>query len=993
MDKPSGIVTFLFTDIEGSTKLSQELPDKLPMILEEHNSILKHAFESSNGFIFEMVGDAFYCSFENAVDAVKAAVEAQLNLSKLNQSYPVKVRMGIHSGTAQRNGKKYNGYITLARTARIMSVANGEQILISGDTYKLASESEFKSVLNSVSFRDLGERKLKDLIQPIRLFQILSKGLREEFPILKTLDVRPNNLPVQLSGFVGRENEMSQIKNLIKKNRLLTLIGSGGTGKTRLTLQSTADMIDEFADGVWLTELENLIEPALLPNLIMQTIGITEIPDHNVKSTLIDFLKDKELLIILDNCEHMIEETAKLAEELLKKCPKLKILATSREPLNCRGEQKLRINPMPIPDISEKKSFDELAANESVELFVERASSINPLFKLNEKNANDIAKICCRLDGIPLAIELAAARTNIFPVHKILERLDDRFRFLIGGKRTSLKRQQTLTALIDWSYDLLDEKEKMLWKRLSVFSGGWTIEAAEEVCCDETISPDSIADLLSDLTEKSIIIFIEEKSRFRMLETMRQYGEKKLKEQNDFQKFSSAHLKYFKQLAVDSTAKLRGKQMQHWLNILHNETGNMGKALKYSINYSLIDDGMLMAGSLGDYWKIKGHKTEAIKWYEAFLQTNYVKTNSAYCLLLSQFAYFLKLQGNLTKAKNYFKECLRLSSEIGFTQGITASINGLGLIEFEKGKYDEAEKLYDENLKYYESTNNKSGIAHTLNNIATIYLNIGENDKAYALYNKSLELFRQLDDLLGITRTLNNLVELEYERGNHSRANELINENLKFNREIGNKRSIAITLSNKGTLAFLQKDYENAIESYCESLEIYNELGDKYYAADTMINLGNVKIEQNKIEEAKRFFEEGLSAGRLIEAKLQIALSLFGLGIAASLEGHIEQSLDYWKASLLICIELGSKRDSAINILRIIEFENKDLNNINKAKLLGYLKNYFEEDKFKLSQSEENTFNELIKNLRKSLPEFEKHFIEGKSLEEEQAMKLIIFGN
>lgn len=987
---PSGNIAFLFTDIEGSTKLSQENPELLPQILEEHHAILTETFEKYHGFIFENLGDAFYCAFQNAGDAVKASVDAQLKLSKVKHNEKgIKVRMGIHSGPAAWNGKKYSGYITLARTARVMSVAYGEQILISKDAYELAKASASRFISNEISFRDLGERKLKDLIQPLKLFQIVSPGIREEFPLLKTLDVRPNNLPTQLTSFVGRESEMTNIKQLLRHTRLLTLTGSGGTGKTRLALQVTADMIDEFENGVWYIELDNLHEPKLLPNVIMQILGVNEQPRQNADVTLSDYLKDRELLMILDNCEHIINASSKLAEELLKKCPQLKILATSREPLKCHGEQTLRIKPMTIPDLSAKKTYDELSANESVELFVERASSINPLFKMTEQNAEAIATICCRLDGIPLAIELAAARTNIFPVEKILERLDDRFKFLTGGKRTALKRQQTLGALINWSYELLDDKEKLLWKRLSVFSGGWTIESAENICSDKLIQADSIVDILSELTEKSIIIFNEEKLRFRMLETIRKYGEEKLKDENEFEKISSAHLNYFKQLSVSADIELKGKDVQQWLKILDSENRNIEKALKYSISNSMIMDGVTVAGSLGFYWRIRGYMTEAVSWYKLLLQKCSNKKTPGYCLMLSQFGYFLRIKGNLTKAKNSLEESLKLSRKIGYVRGVTESLNALGLIEFEKGKYAEAEKLFSENLSICRKINDKSGIAYTLNNLGTLVLDLGETDRACALYSESLDILREIGDTIGISRALNNLVVFEIERGKFSRAKELLSENLKFNREIGNKRSIANTLTNSGGVAFYQEDYESATNCYNESLEILRELGDKYHISYTLINLGNVKIEQNKIEEAKKMFEESLLIADQIEAKLQTALAYYGLGRAAFVEKNNELAKKYYRDSLSLHFAMGSKADAGIVLLRILELEVNKLNNTRNAKLLGFLKNYIDRNRIKISMDEENTLNEMLEKISKGVRDFENYFELGKALNENQIMKLL----
>ncbi|MEZ4823626.1 MAG: adenylate/guanylate cyclase domain-containing protein [Ignavibacteria bacterium] len=524
MNIPTGAVTFLFTDIEGSTKLAQEFPDTLPSALEKHNSILKNVVEINNGFVFKIVGDAYCCAFQNAADAVKAAVEIQINIENENwDGAVIRIRIGIHSGNAEWNGDDYMGYITLARVARVMSAAYGGQILISNDTYKLFShhkdtnppqaeqrENESDSlclsdlVVKNVCFRDLGERRLKDVIEPIRLYQVESEGLRKEFPPLKTLDARPNNLPIQLTSFIGREKEMKFVKEELKNSRLLTLTGTGGAGKSRLSLQAAADLIDDFANGVWFTELAAVSDPVFLPIAIINALGLKEENSKTPEVTLSDYLKDKEILIILDNCEQIIESCAKLTEKLLLRCPDLKIIATSREALNISGEQTYKIPPLSQPDPDCKDTPEQLIQYESVRLFIERALSVNHEFRVNKENAMVLAKVCSRLDGIPLAIELAAARSKVLSVDKINERLDDRFKLLTGGKRTALPRQQTLRALIDWSYDLLSDKEKIYGTDSLYFSGGWTLEAAEEICSDNIIDSGEIFEILSSLIENQL---------------------------------------------------------------------------------------------------------------------------------------------------------------------------------------------------------------------------------------------------------------------------------------------------------------------------------------------------------------------------------------------------------------------------------------------------------------------------------------------------------
>ena len=362
MERPTGNVTFLFTDIEGSTKLAQDFSEALPFALERHNTILREAVGLNNGFMFKTIGDAFCCAFGNAHEAVRAATDAQIKLnSEKWKDAVIKVRMGIHTGKSEWNGSDYMGYVTLARTQRIMSAAYGGQILISENVYEMFSE-------NSISVRDLGNRRLKDLIQPVNLYQILSTEIPADFPPLKTLDARPNNLPVQLTNFIGRETDISEIKKTLTNSRLITLLGPGGTGKTRLSMQIAADMIDEYSNGVFIAEIAQVSDPSLIIQTVMNSLGVNEVKGQSQDLTLSEFLKEKEMIIIMDNCEHLIKECAELAEKLLLKCRKLKIIATSREALNCSGERTYKVPPLSLPDPNLKNSPEKLTQYEAVQL-------------------------------------------------------------------------------------------------------------------------------------------------------------------------------------------------------------------------------------------------------------------------------------------------------------------------------------------------------------------------------------------------------------------------------------------------------------------------------------------------------------------------------------------------------------------------------------------------------------------------------------------------
>ncbi|MBS1517823.1 MAG: tetratricopeptide repeat protein [Bacteroidetes bacterium] len=1003
---PSGNVTFLFTDIEGSTKLSQDFPESLNAVLERHNQILKEALESNNGFIYEMIGDSFFSAFENAMDAVKAAVEIQTELGKENWDEAViRVRIGIHSGNAEWSGERYMGYITLARAARVMSAAYGEQILISDDAHLLCLEGSNTQRRNEndpeslslgdfeAEFRDLGERRLKDVIEPIRLFQIEYEGLRKEFPPLKTLDARPNNLPVQLTSFIGRESEILKIKKLLNKSRLLTLTGSGGVGKTRIALQVSADIIDDFENGVWLVEFASITDPEILTTELLKIFQLKEEPNRISEDTLCDYLRDKEMLIIIDNCEHIVEASAKLALKILSNCPKLKLLATSREALRCYGEQTHRISSLDIPDPKETISLEKLSQYEAVRLFIERGLSVNSGFRVNNKNAPAIAEICYQLEGIPLAIELAAARVKILPVEKICERLSSRFNLLTGGKRTAVPRQQTLRALIDWSYDLLSDKEKKFWNRLSVFSGGWTLEAAEEICSDNIIDKSEVFEILDSLTEKSIVLYNIEKERFLILETIRQYANDKIKETNEFEKFSEKHFKFFLELAEKGNKKLRGVESEMITKIFENEIGNLEKALKWSAESLHNAEGLRLCAAMGRFWQNLGYITDGIHWLETVLQKNTETRNPLYCTLICQLGNFERLNGDVDKARELIVESLRIRRELGDKAGTAESLVRLGILEYDQGRYDESAVLYEESLGLYRETGNKLGYAIVLNNLANVFSNQGKYSRAFELYEESLATRRESEDIFGIAVSLNNLGIIAFEMGEYLKAKDLLQESLQLRYQTGNKEGIAISLINLGNVSYNQGEYSDAWIFYKESLDISIEINEKSCIADSLFNLGKTSLEQNDLEKATELFNKSLDISRMIKAKTLTADSLFGLGKIAFQKKEYELAKRNYRESMELYIETGNKKDIVLNILRFAQMFNSDRYFELSLQMLGFInREYFELKKIKLPISDQIIYDKLFSGLKVIIPpeDFSENFDKGKSLTTEKACQLIL---
>lgn len=990
IEASSGIFTFLFTDIEGSTLLAQKFPESLHFALEAHNNILREAVESNRGHVFDITGDAFCCAFSQPADAVKAALTIQTNLESYQwKDAVIKVRIGIHSGKAEWNGKNYMGYITLARTARIMSAAYGEQILISEETVKLIQEM----FVPDFSIRDLGERRLKDLIQPIKLFQVFTPELRNEFPPLKTLDARPNNLPVQLTSFIGKQEEMKAVRDLLRQTHLLTLTGIGGAGKTRLAMQLGADVIDEFADGVWIVELASLLEPELLPDAVIQTLGISHQPPENVMNTLIEYLKDKELLLILDNCEHLIHAAAEFSQELLKRIHKLKIIATSREALKIDGEQCHRVLSLGIPNPDDKDTPEKLTQFESVRLFIERALAVHQNFRVNNKNAPALAQICFQLDGIPLAIELAAARTKALSVEQISERLSNRFHLLTGGRRTSLPRQQTLRALIDWSYDLLTEIEKTLWNRLSVFSGGWTLESAEEICSDEKIDSGEVIDLLTLLVEKSIVIFNEEKRRFRMLETIKQYGDEKLRESNEHGIIADKHLKHFAELADTGAKELRGSRHSQWITLLDSESGNIEKALLWAVESSNMSEAHKLTAAMGYYWQLRGHYSEALRWLEAVSQTKPLVIDPVYCKVLSHKGNFLRLNSEFEDSGKYLLESLKLSREIGDEMGATDTLNRLGINEYDQGRFEGAIKFYEENLATYRKNGDKLGLSKTLNNLGNAASNLGDDDKAMRLYEECLALRRELKDKLGIGITLNNVGIIAFERGEFEKAIALLKESLQVRKEMSDMEGTVISLENLGNAVYNRGDYDEAKKYYDECLRLSEEMGERSGISGAHYNLGKVEFAWNKIDCAEAYFEKGLHIATELKADSLIVIILYGLGKTSFSKGNIEQARQYYQESLKLYRDMGNRKDIDLNLIRIAELFCNIGNFSDSARLLGFVKEEFvERKKIVFPKAEQPAYDETLKNLKEEIgvEDFAKYFEEGRMLDFDKAIELAL---
>jgi len=853
-DLPTGTITFLFTDIEGSTRLWEEHPEAMRVALARHDTLLRGIIEAHRGQIFKTMGDAFDAAFAEASAAVAAAAAIQRALAAEPWAVPggVRVRVALHTGTAEVRGGDYFGP-ALNRAARLLAAAWGEQILLSETTRALVEQA----LPPHVQLQDLGQHRLRDLAKPEHIFQLLAPGLRTAFPPLRSLDVLPNNLPRQLSSFIGRTKELADIKSRLAGTPLLTLTGSGGAGKTRLALQIAAELVESFADGVWLVELEPLSDPALVTQTVAMTLGVRE-EQRPLIQTLLDYLRPKSVLLVLDNCEHVLSGSAGLVQTLLRSCPGLRVLATSQEALGVAGEVTYRVPSLSMPNPARLPPLAQLTEFESVRLFVDRAAANQPGFALTAANAPAVAQICARLDGIPLAIELAAARAKVLSVDEIAARLDDRFRLLTAGSRTAPSRHQTLRAALDWSYDLLADDERMLLRRLSVFAGGWTLPAAEAVCGGDGCEPSEILNVLTRLVDRSLVIVENLEGRdtwYRLLETVRVYAREKLVAAGEDETVRRRHRDWYLQFAERAEHELQGPALESWLDRLEAEHDNIRAALDWCKTAEPNPEyGLRLGGAVAHFWEVRGYLTEGREWLESALTKGAEVLSTARVKALNGAGLLALIQGDFPRAVALGEESLNLSRKLGDKRGIASCLNILGLDACRLERYDRAARFGEESLELSREAGDRWGEAGARLTLGLVARGQGDFARAAALLEESVKQFRQLGDKWASTITLNNFGLVLREMGEYQRAQTVLEETLGLFRELGDRWGIAFSLANLGIVAWDRGEYDRAAKLFEESLPLRKELRDRRGTATSLTGLAVVAVGLGQAERAAVLF-------------------------------------------------------------------------------------------------------------------------------------------
>ncbi len=813
----------------------------MQIALRRHDDIMEAAIAAHDGHIFKTIGDAYCASFHRAPEAVAAATAAQRAVNSLDWSDVggLSVRMAVHAGLADERDGDYFGP-TVNRVARLLSIAHGGQIILSSSAAALIKSAPSARV----QLRDLGPHRLRDLANPEQVFQVLADDLRDQFPALRSVDSLPNNLPLQLSSFVSRDAEIAEIKKLVETTRIATVVGTGGIGKTRTTLEVAADILDGMPDGAWFADLAPINDSTLVASVLASALGVRESESRSTLDEVIDHLRQRKMLLVLDNCEHVVAEAARVADAILRQCPNVKILATSREALGIGGEHVYRMPALSVPRSDEKLSLESALTYGAIALFAERARASDPRFHLDGENAPIVAEICRSLDGIALAIELAAPRVKIFSPRQLADRLDERFRLLTGGSRAALPRQQTMRALIDWSYDLLADSERALFRKLGVFCGGWSLEAATAVWGEDPSADWEVLDLMSALVDKSLVHaeIGGDAQRYRLLESTRAYAIEELRRTEEFEAASAAHARHYLDVArrIDHLFMQEGNADEAF-GIANAEIGNLRAALQWSLGDA--NDARLgceLAARLSILWW-RSLSVEGTRWLQTarLSQLDTPAIDARISLGLSHaLPYSAERAANAAAAAAAYRT-------LDDPLALACALHSEAEARRSMGEYAAASRAQTEAVALYRSHGTPGQVAAALLTLGSIETIVGNRQTAREL----LEEGRSLNPHIGSITT--NLAELEFADGNFEAAATLGREALEYFRT-RHRSNECIALCNLAAYNLALERAADARESAREGLEIALAMRIPDLVALAIQHLASVAVVSGSPERAAR---------------------------------------------------------------------------------------------------------------------------------------------
>jgi predicted ATPase/class 3 adenylate cyclase len=896
---PTGTVTFVFTDVEGSTLMLEHLGDEaFERALADHYRILREAAGSYGGVEVNTQGDSFFVVFANAADALAAALSAQLALERhrWDGDLPVRVRMGVHTGEGRRGGRDYVGR-AVHEAARIASAAHGGQIVVSEKT-----RQELGVVHPPTSLRSLGRHRLKDLGAPLELHQVCHPELRGDFPALRSLEPVSHNLPVQLSSFLGRTQELARGADLLRGTRLLTIVGPGGIGKTRLAYQLAGEQMTEYPDGVWVAELAEVSDPARVGPALMTAIGLRDEPGRGATETLVAFLRSRQALVVLDNCEHLVAAAAALAAELLRGSANVRILATTREPLRVAGETVWALEPLTLPPDAEM-SVTELAHADAVALFCERAAEAGAGFALTPTNSAAVTRICVRVEGLPLAIELAAARVRSLPVAEIAQRLDYSLDLLSKGLRGAGDRRASLRGAIAWSHALLTEPEQILFRRLALFAGGFTVEAAEGVCAGEELAVGEIIDVLDGLVDKSLVGLASGPlgERYRMLETIRAYAAERVHAAGEAQEVAEHHAAFYAKLAHDYA---RSDNAAAAVDQLEADHANLLAALDHLCRSDLPVEHGALVSDLSSFWALRGHWQLACRELERYVsRTNKERATEGRCLrLLGRMLLSLSVH---EEAGVRIREALNIAREIGDRSLECECACGLGYVAMHTGDYIEARPWFEASLSMARALGDRRLECECVGGLAGLLIDLGEYPAGRSQMEAALSIARDLGDRNLESKWLSGLGSLARMVGDYPQARARNQEAIVIARELGDRYLEGYCAGCLGNAAVSLGDHAEARACFEDALVIVREIGDRRLEGYWTSSLGELALSLGDYAEARSRNELAVDIAREIGNRRLEGYCLAVLGDAAIGASDHHEANARLQEALLIARELG----------------------------------------------------------------------------------------